>query len=281
MAAINKIWQQRLQASQQRIALKRFGKQKSSYKFWAITFLLLLWFLFPEYPKRFIYPILFGKPYTQKLEISQQDFFEDVETKPLKFSRHGKNYILQPRTKYAVTAKVGFVDHYDTWFNKAFRGFSQADYIDLVPQDLLLLIGKMASPEVFKMFQFEHEERLGRVLCKGVKYRRSFASAFSSESEARKSAQNAAACHPFIKNEEYNNYHPIPANERINRALSMLVKGDVVHLEGYLVDVPQMRLKTGTRKQQSHTNMLVNGVQPGMCFILYTTKIIVNNHIYE
>ena len=281
MAEVNKVWQQRLRESQQRIAQKRFGNQKLSYKFWSVVLLLLLWFLFPEYPKRLVYPSLFGKPYTEKLEISAHDFFEDVHMPTIEFSRHGRSYRLEPKTKYAVTAKVAFVDHYDTWFNQAFRGFDQADYIDLVPQDLLLLIGNMASPEVFKMFKFEHEERLGRVLCKGVKYRRSFATMFTSEAEAQKSIKNAAACSPFIKQEEYNNYHPIPANERINRALSMLVKGDIVHLEGYLVNVPQMGLNTGTRKQQSHQNMLVNGMKPGMCFILYTTKVIVNNHIYE
>lgn len=280
MPEMNKIWQQRLLASRERIAKKRFPNSRSDYKFWGIVTVLLLMFFFPEYPKKLVYPMLFGKPYAERLEISAQDFFEDVDASAFNFSRNGRTYRLQPRTKYAVTAKVAFVDHYDTLFNKMFRGFAQADYIDLVPQDLLLLIGNMATPEVFEKLAFEHEERLGRVLCKGVKYRGSFMTSFISAEKARENSKKYQACNRLIREEEYNNYHPIPANENINRALSMLVKGDVVNLEGYLVDVPQMGLNTGTRKRQFHKRF-VNGMQPGMCFILYTTKIIVDNHIYE
>ena len=194
---------------------------------------------------------------------------------------NGKKYMLVPKTRYAVTGRVGIVDSYDTLFNKFYRGHSQSAYINLVPQDIFLVIGDMARDDIFQKFKFEHEERLGRVLCKGVKYRTSFFSFRMSEEEAQKNMEKLNACNQYINQSEQYNYHPIPATKRINKALSMLVPGDVVYLEGYLVDVPSMRLKTGTRKDQYHENMIVSGRAPGMCFILYTTKVMLNGRVYE
>ena len=242
---------------------------------------LLLCFMFPQYARRLVYPHLIGQPTKKNLQISANDFFEDVTAAPFKYERGNRTYTLLPRTKYAVTGRVGIIDDYDTLWNKIYRGQFQGEYITLVPRDLMVVIGQMGRPEIFKMFEFEHEERLGRVLCKGVKYRTSFMPSFMSAKKASENWHKYQECNQYIKNEEYNNYHPIPANERINKALGMLVKGDVVHIEGILVDVPEMGLNTGTRKEQTHRNMAVNGMAPGMCFILYTTRVILNNRMYE
>ncbi len=258
-----------------------FRKFFRRYK-WHIVFALIVFqFFFPQYLKRAVYPYLYGKKTNEVLEISAHDFFEDVSAPAFVFTRGKYAYILEPKTRYAVTGRVGILDHYDTLWNRFFRGQFQGKYINLVPRDIFLVIGQMAQKEVFKKFKFEHEERLGRVLCKGVKYRTSFMSAYKNQEEAEKSQANFRECHQYIKQEEQNNYHPIPATERINKALSMLLPGDLVHLEGILVDVPQMRLNTGTRKEQYHENMIVNGMAPGMCFILYTTKVMFNGRIYE
>ena len=188
---------------------------------------------------------------------------------------------MKAKTKYAVTGRIGIVDTYNGLWNKFYRGKSQARYINLVPRDLFLVIGQMGQEGIFEKFDFDHEERLGRVLCKGVKYRKSFMPVKMSKKEAQESAKNYEACQKYIKNEEMNNYHPIPANKKIEKVFSILKYGDVVHLEGFLVDVVNMGLKTGTRKDQFHDNMIVNGIAPGMCFILYTTKVIFNGHEYQ
>ena len=258
--------------------MKKFFKRYRRHIFFG---LLLFCFFFPAYWKRAVYPYLYGKKYDGVLNISEHDFFEDVDGQSFSFERGKYAYVLVPRTQYSVTGRVGILDHYDTLWNRFFRGQFQGDYINLVPRDIFLVIGQMAQEEIFKKFKFDHEERLGRVLCKGVKYRTSFMSAYRSQEEAEKSEANFKKCHQYIKQEEQNNYHPIPATERINKALSMLLPGDVVYLEGILVDVPQMRLKTGTRKEQHHENMIINGMAPGMCFILYTTKVIFNGRVYE
>ncbi len=242
----------------------------------------LLIFLFPEYPKRLVYPLLFAQKSAEKLTVSQEAYYEDIVSAPIEITRSNVKYTLYPKTKYSVTAKIGYVDHYDTLFNKMYRGHSQSDYINLVPIDLLMVHADMAKPKIYSLFEFEHEERLGRILCKGVKYKESFFSYYSSESEREESEKNSAVCNPHINENQYNNYHPIPANENINKGLHTLTAGDVVYVEGYLVDVkaPKYYLNTGTRTDQHHP-YFVNGQNPGMCFILYTTKIIVNGYIYQ
>lgn len=227
-----------------------------------------------------IYPYLFGTKTDVVLTVSSQDYFEDTPPKTFVFSRGKYQYRLVAKTVYATTGRVGIVDDYSTLFNRIFRGQFQGDYINLVPQDVFLVIGDMARDDVFQKLKFEHEERLGRVVCKGVKYRRSFMGAFLSSEDAERNMQKLNDCMRDVKQHEQNNYHPIPANERINKALSMLLPGDIVYLEGWLVDVPDMGLKTGTRKEQYHENIIIGGSSPGMCFILYTTKLILNGRLY-
>ena len=256
-------------------------KKLKKYALHIVFVLLVLLYFFPQYAKRTLLSPFISQKYDAVLEISAQDYFGDVANTPFVFERNSKQYTLVPQTRYAVTGRVGIVERYDTLWGKFYRGHSQKDYINLVPQDVFLVIGDMAKDEIFKKFVFEHEERLGRVLCKGVKYRKSFMPSAMSRQEAKENWEKYQECNRFIKQNELNNYHPIPANERINQALLMLTKGDVVYLEGLLVDVPQMRLKTGRRKNQYHENMIAGGVNPGMCFILYTTRVILNGRIYE
>lgn len=240
----------------------------------------LLIFLFPEYPKRLIYPLLFAQKSAEKLTVSQDGTYKDVEPATFSFSRNSYTYQLLMKTQYSITAKIGYIDHYDTILNKIYRGHSQSKYINLVPIDLLMVYADMAKPDIYKLFEFGHEERAGIIKCKGVKYKESFFSYYSSESEREESEKNSAICNPHINEDQFNNYHPIPANENVNKGLHTLLAGDVVHLEGYLVDVPAMGLHTGTRTSQRH-DYVMGGQNPGMCFILYTTKIIVNGYIYQ
>lgn len=275
---MNKLW--RLRIKQNRF---EEGKRQSNLKLLKVfcAFAVVFVFCYPQYIKRLVYPYIIGEKAQQKQQISAYDFFKDVDMPDIEITRNGRSYVLSPKTAYKVTGRVGIVDNYDGLLNKIYRWHQQSSYINLVPRDVFLVIGKMAEPEIFEMFDFKHEERLGGVLCKGVKYRTSFMSYFQSEKEYMKSKENYDKCDPYIKEEEKNNYHPIPATENINRALSMLVKGDVVSLEGLLVDVPEMGLSTGTRKNQVHDNMVISGANPGKCFVLYTTKVTINGTDYK
>ena len=276
---MNHLWKLRIKKSSND-AYKIYRRKK--FLIFSGCVLLVLHLIFPQYLKRLIYPYLFGKKSVQVQEISQEDFFEDLDAVPFKIQREHRNYLLVPKVKYSVTGRIGIVDHYDGWWTRIYRGQNQGKYIDLVPRDIVLVIGKMAQPDVFKLFEFEHEERMGRVLCKGVKYQKSFMSAhYIDEKEAKISEENSRRCDPYMNMKEQNNYHPIPANEKINKALSMLLKGDVVTLEGILVDVPELGLSTGTRKEQFHDKWVIAGQKAYKCFVLYTTRVIVNGVVYE
>ncbi|MBQ9271861.1 MAG: hypothetical protein IJ218_06335 [Alphaproteobacteria bacterium] len=278
---MNEVWLKTLEQSKIRIAEKKHKRKYFALCVKVAIIMLCLHLVFPQYAKRLVYPYLFGKYTAENLQISRADLFEDITAETFIFKRKNISYTLQPRTKYAVTARVGTVEDYTTLTNLIFRGQFQGKYINLVPRDMVLVIGQMAEPSVFEKFEFVHEERAGGVRCKGVKYQTSFMPTFISAEKADENRKKYQQCHHYIKIEEYNNYHLIPANERINKALEMLLPNDIVHLEGILVDVPQMGLNTGTRKEQTHRNMRINGYAPGMCFILYTTKVILNNRMYK
>ncbi|MBO7556250.1 MAG: hypothetical protein J6T72_02500 [Alphaproteobacteria bacterium] len=272
------IWQER--KKQNAIRAHKKASAKNNIIKIALA-LLILHLLFPQYIKRIIYPILFGTQSNISMQISKTDNFQDISAAPIEIKKGRFSYLLLPKVEYSVTGRVGYVDTYNGIWNKFYRGFSQQKYITLVPRDIFLVIGDMAKPEIFSMFKFEHEERGGSVLCKGVKYRKSFMSSYKSQEEAAESQKNYEHCHPYIKQKELNNYHPIAANKKIDLGLSTLLPNDILYMEGYLVDVPQMGLSTGTRKEQTHSNMIMNGYNPGKCFILYTTKVIINGIVYE
>lgn len=280
---MNKVWDEQLAQSQDRLEKRRQNKDRIKgylIKFGLAVLILGLWY--PQYWKRLIYPSMYGKYDGTPLTISETDSFQDLPNNAslITLERHGKLYQFKPRTKYSVTGKVGYVDTYDGFWNRFYRKQSQEDYINIVPLDLIIVINNMAKPEIYNLFDFFHEERSGGPRCKGVKYRTSFFSGWMTEDKYRENVKKYNACNPYIRAEEFNNYHPIPANNNIDKALHTILPGDTIYIEGILVDVPMMGMKTGTRKQQHH-DYLVSGYNPGMCFILYTTKIILNNHIYE
>lgn len=260
---------------------KMFEKFLNKYCWHILFFICFFSVVFVSHLKRGVYLYLYGKKYDGILQISQNDYFEDVDAASFTIKKGKDIYVLVPKTKYAVTGRVGIVDSYDTFFNRIYRGQFQGKYINLVPRDVFLLIGTMARDEIFKKFVFNHEERLGSVLCKGVKYKTSFMPSFSNRKQAEKNWQKYQQCHQYIKQEEQNNYHLIASTNAIDKAVSILRKGDVVYLEGFLVDVPTLKLKTGTRKKQFHKNIVVRGNAPGMCFILYVTKVVLNGRVFE
>jgi len=249
---------------------------------------LIIYFVFPKYWKAAIYPFLYGKQRGIEQKISAESYFEDVQSEPFNFKRKDSTYLLIPKTKYSATGRVGITERYDGWWNKFYRGYStnssQHSYIDLVPQDVYLVIGKMAEPDIFNMFKFIHEERWGGVGCRGVRYHTSILSDFMTNRKRKQSQENYEKCNPYINDNEKNNYHPIPANENINAALSMLKHGDLVSIEGVLVDVSingKPFIETATRHSQNHPWARIGGIVSGWCFVLYTTKIVVNGVLYE
>lgn len=240
--------------------LKKQRKGWKKYRNYVLFALLLLFFLYPEYFKRPFYLRIYGRPSAEKLEISAKDYYYDLaEAKPIKYVTKRGTVYLTPVSRYSVTAKVAYIDRYDTLWEKFYHGYDDGQmlYSSFAPADMLLVHGSMATPERFEQCKFRHEYRI-----------------------------SIHWCNPPSPVNEINNYHIIPATDSIRKALSVVLNKEVIYLEGLLVDVnsPDLswfKLKTGRRIGMIHKDQFAGGQYSGMCFILYATKIIIGGYVFE
>lgn len=224
----------------------------------------ILFLLFHRaYIYRAFYPYIYGEPTTEKMQISAQDSFADIENAvPFKYTANGQTVIMTPLTHYSVTGKIVYIERYDGWFQKFAYGHnpSHTIYNAFAPLDLAIVHGEMSRPENLRNFKFGHEYRAAKTWSK-KRFNYS----------------------QYLNN--FNNYHIIPASLKIRKALDCLLNRDIIYLEGILVNVESptekwFKLNTGTRHNQWHDD-LYGGQYAPMCFIIYVTKIILQNRVYE
>ena len=243
---------------------------KSSDLFWrgvlkyiAVGVLVFLFF-YPAHVYRLIYPYIFGKSVTGRLEISNKDYFTDLQNpQDIRIKTSKMTFIASPQAKYAVTGKVAYVERYSGWWEKFAHGHdaSHTIYNYFSPIDLTIVYGPLANKEKYQYIIFNHEYRMAKMT-----YSRSHVN------------------HDELIN-YLNNYHIIPANNRIKRALDTILTDDTIYIEGYLVNVraveePRFFLETGIKHDQWHKELYGGNYAP-MCFVLYTTKIIMKHRVYE
>lgn len=243
---------------------------KSSELFWRGVLkyisagVLIFLFFYPAYVYRLIYPYVFGKQINGRLEISNKDYFTELQNpQDIRIKTPKMTYILSPQVKYAVTGKVAYVERYSDWWEKFAHGYdlSHMLYNSLSPMDLTLVYGPLANKEKYQYINFDHEYRTAKMTY----------------------SQSHITHQELI--DYLNNYHIIPANNRIRRALDTIITDDTIYIEGYLVNVqaveePRFYLKTGIKHNQWHKELYGGNYAP-MCFVLYTTKIIMKHRIYE
>ena len=147
---MNKIWQARLenchQKRKKRRKIKSFFKTTKNFLIGVIVFYIV----FPHPVQRILYPLLWAEKYDNPMIVSSYDIYNDTTAESFMFSRNGIKYQIMPKIKYKVTGKVAYIDNYDTFWNRFYRGQTQKNYINLVPLDLIIVIGNMAKPEIFK-----------------------------------------------------------------------------------------------------------------------------------
>lgn len=243
---------------------------KSSDLFWrgvlkyiSIGVLIFLFF-YPAYVYRLIYPYVFGKQINGRLEISNKDYFNELQNpQDIRIKTSKMTYILSPQVKYAVTGKVAYVERYSGWWEKFAHGYDPSHmlYNNLSPIDLTLVYGPLANKDKYQYIIFDHEYRTAKM----------------TYSQAHISHQELI--------DYLNNYHIIPANNRIKRALDTIITDDTLYIEGYLVNVraveePRFFLETGIKHDQWHKELYGGNYAP-MCFVLYMTKIIMKHRVYE
>lgn len=255
-----------------------------SYFGYVICILGLLFYFFPEYPLRLVYQQLIGKEDPQKLTVSKAGEFKVTNKKVIDFTRNHKDYKLVPHAKYSITAKVGYAHPYDDLTTNTLNKLLKKKNKDtkdpnLTTTNLFLLWGEMAKSDVFSLFNYKHKSATGYVLCKGVSYEKSFAASFATQA-SQKEQEKYNLCSGYSSAGTFNNFRIIPANERINQAVHTLTKGNIVYIEGYLVDVPQLEITTAHKPNQKKRELL-EGANLSQHYYLYTTKVISGGYMYK
>lgn len=223
----------------------------------AVVGAILFLYLHPENIKRLIYPKFYAKIYDRPLNVWETDVFSDLsaeQSQPIIRNYNGISITFLPQKSYAVNAKIGIIDRYDGLWEKFYHEHekSRKIYNSFAPLDLALVHGKSAYHKKFNHC-FKHEYRL------------------------------LWSC-PEINSTYFNNYHIIPATNNVIKGLETLRKGDIIHIEGLLVNVkiPSLsEMKTGTSHNMTHENQFAGGLYTGMCFIVYLKKLAVDGFVYE
>lgn len=218
---------------------------------------LLFFGLHTEYIKRLIYPYIYAAPYNKPLKVWETDVFADlnsVQTQPITRNFAGVPITFLPQKAYVANARIGIIDRYDGLWEKFYHGYDKRRriYNSFAPLDLALVHGKSAYHQKFNSC-FKHEYRL------------------------------LWSC-PEISSNNFNNYHMVPINKNVRKGLETLKKGDIIHIEGLLVNVQVPtwnEMKTGTSHNMTHEDQFAGGLYTGMCFILYLKKLAVDGYIYE
>jgi hypothetical protein len=163
---------------------------------------------------------------------------EDVQR--LAQTIYGEQASFDPKARYRVAARVLSSERY-------YMGWSA----DVAPLDLALGWGEMSDPGVDEVLDWGQGFRWYTWSWKK-------ASSFTNGDVAPQSA----------------NVHVVPASQNLKRALLALDAGDIVQLEGFLVNI---RGPEGQHWRSSLTRADTGG---GSCELLYTTELIANERVY-
>lgn len=152
---------------------------------------------------------------------------------------------LTPRAHYKIAGRVVSKRHYhNSWQDK------------LSPVDLALGWGPMASDQYDEFISYRHSHRY---------YSYSYSHRFPHH--ANVIAFNSA------------NEHLIPANRHIEKALKSIKVGEIIELEGLLVDVEGNGNKP--EKVIFKTSLTREDKGAGACEVIYVTKVRIKNEVFE
>jgi hypothetical protein len=149
-------------------------------------------------------------------------------------------------TSYSINAKVESVKTYDDTISPA------------IPLDLLLAWGQMADPNIDSKLTWEQSDRRGTV-----------AGTLGKFGEVDLTADYVIS--------HVSNNHVIPADDRIRQGLMQIKPGNVVRIDGRLVDV---RMVTGNRVLTVSSSKSRFDQGDGACEIIYVEHLRVNNLSY-
>lgn len=156
--------------------------------------------------------------------------------------------ILSSDASYSISAKVESAKAYDDSISSA------------IPYDLLLSWGQMATSDVDSKLTWEQGNRQGSV------------------SGALGGSNGANVSTSYVINHVSNN-HLIPANDRIREALSTIRPGDLIKIDGRLVDV---RLHTDDSRVLSVSSSKTRTDQgDGACEVIFVEHLKINEKSFR
>jgi hypothetical protein len=159
----------------------------------------------------------------------------------------GGTATLSSDTSYSINAKVESARFYDDTIG------------DLVPYDLLLAWGDMALDDVDSRLDWEQGDRRGQV------------------SGSPGSANGVNLSTSYVIGHVSNN-HLIPSTDRIARAMKNIKAGDMVRINGRLVDI-RMSLNDN-RVLTVNTSKTRSDQGEGACEVIYVEQLRVNGQSY-
>lgn len=169
---------------------------------------------------------------------------ESTTASPITFNRGGYRWTITPQAAYHVSALVVSAKSYSSEWNAI-----------LSPTDLALVWGDLLSSESYKLVSWSQSGRW---------YWFQYDGDFEHDNDY------------IIHNSA--NTHILPANENLAEAVEDVEPGDLVELNGFLVNVD------GTRRREKvwwHSSLTRDDTGDGSCEVLWLTSMRRNGKVYD
>lgn len=154
----------------------------------------------------------------------------------------GATASLTSDTSYSISARVDSIQAYDDAISPA------------IPYDLLMSWGKLADPGTAASYSWKQASREGKV----------------------SGPLDGDLTSSYVISHVSNN-HIIPANASIRRGLDLIKPGDLVRIDGRLVNV---RMDMGNTELSAHTSKSRTDTGDGACEIIYAEQLRVNGQSF-
>ncbi len=194
--------------------------------------------------------------------------YEQITMLPQEYrenARFGKyDVLINFRAEYQVIGRAVYVDVYDNSFYFGFKSKQQelnALYNAVSPLDISLFIGETAQDGNWQKIKVGHEYRV-------------------------LTWQWQRSDKVMVNMDEISNSHVIPANTAVRRGFDTIRKGDIVYLNGFLLDwnplgeFEDINYKTALTAGEI-ADFKIGGRISGLCRYFYVTELAVGGYMFK
>lgn len=195
-------------------------------------------------------------PIDAMLEPKQVAIEEEEVVREMSYKGEDYKIVISPLYYYEISGKVVSVRKWRKWEESDFPIWKE-----IFPIDFGLVWGKLTDEKYAQYVKFSH-----RPASRFLHWRYKFPTEGPSLSEEYMS-------------KHFSNNHLSPANETIKYALHKVKKGDLVRIEGWLMEMDLY--KSGQKISSARSSTTREDVWGGACESIYVKKIQINDKIYE